>query len=114
MHRARAPTIKLRTAALYSCFAGASTLSATDSAGLALVFLFFILAETLLKHTQGQEHANADLFFIVINAPMDLFLLTTSIASVILFLSLRQLRRQLRMRREQIRELAWLCLLPPR
>ena len=32
------------------------------SAGLALVFLFFILAETFLKHAQHQEHANADLF----------------------------------------------------
>ena len=63
------------------------------SAGLALVFLFFILAETLLKHTQGQTHANADLFFIVINMPMDVFLLGTSMASVILYLSLRELRR---------------------
>lgn len=74
------------------------------SAGLATVFLFFLMAETLLKHTQGQEHANADLFFVVINAPMDLFLFATSTASVILFLSLRQLRRQLRQRRDQIRE----------
>ena len=29
------------------------------SAGLALVFLLFILAETFLKHTQNQTHANA-------------------------------------------------------
>jgi hypothetical protein len=35
---------------------------------------------------------------------VDLFLLITSLASVVLFLSLRQLRRQLRQRREQIRE----------
>ena len=74
------------------------------SAGLAVVFFIFILAETLLKHSQGQTHANADLFFIIINAPMDLFLLSTSGASVILYLSLRALRRQLDQRREQIRE----------
>ena len=74
------------------------------SAGLALVFLLFILAETFLKHTQGQQHASSDLFFIVINAPMDVFLLTSSVASVVLFLSLRQLRRQLRRRREEVRE----------
>ena len=61
------------------------------SAGLALVFMFFILAETFLKHTQGQQTANADLFFIILNAPMDLFLLSTSGASVILYLSLSQL-----------------------
>ena len=35
--------------------------------------------------------ANADMFFIVINAPMDIFLLTTSGASVVLYLSLQQL-----------------------
>lgn len=74
------------------------------SAGLALVFLFFILAETLLKVQQGQQHASADLFFIVINAPMDVFLLGTSGLSVILYLSMRQLRRQLTQRRDQIRE----------
>ena len=74
------------------------------SAGLALVFLFFILAETFLKHAQHQEHANADLFFIVINAPMDLFLFTTSGASVILYLSLRQLRKNLQRQRQRVRE----------
>ena len=82
------------------------------SAGLALVFLIFLLAETLLKHTGGvgnvhtisKDQANADLFFILINGPMDLFLFSTSIASIVLFLSLRQLRRQLRQRREEIRE----------
>jgi len=37
------------------------------SAGLALVFLFFILAETFLKHTQGQQTATADLYFIILN-----------------------------------------------
>lgn len=73
------------------------------SAGLAIVFLFFILAETLLKHQQGQAHANADLFFILINAPMDIFLLSTAGASIILYLSLRALRRQLEQRREQVR-----------
>lgn len=74
------------------------------SAGLALVFLIFILGETLLKHAQSQDHASADLFFIVINAPMDIFIFLTSVASVVLFLSLNQLKRQLRQRREQIRE----------
>ena len=74
------------------------------SAGLALVFLFFILAETFLKHTQGQQTATADLYFIILNAPMDLFLLSTSGASVVLFLSLRQLKRSLSARREQIRQ----------
>jgi len=74
------------------------------SAGLALVFMFFILAETFLKHTQGQQTANADLFFIILNAPMDLFLLSTSGASVILYLSLSQLKKQLATRRAAIRE----------
>lgn len=74
------------------------------SAGLALVFMVFILAETFLKHAQGQQNASADLFFIILNAPFDLFLLTTSWASVVLFLSLRQLKRSLQQRRDQIRE----------
>jgi hypothetical protein len=74
------------------------------SAGLALIFLFFILAETLLKHAQNQQHANADLFFIIINAPMDLFLFTTSAASVILYLSLKKLQKQLQEQRDRIRE----------
>ena len=74
------------------------------SAGLALVFLIFILAETFLKHAQKQQHASADLYFIIINAPMDLFLLSTSGASVVLFFSLQQLKKQLRQRREHIRE----------
>ena len=74
------------------------------SAGLALVFFFFIIAETLLKHSQGQNEAGADLFFIVVNGPMDLFVMGTSVASIVLFLSLRQLRQQLRQRREEVRE----------
>ena len=74
------------------------------SAGLALVFLLFILAETFLKHTQNQTHANADLYFLFLNAPMDLYLVFTSSASVVLFLSLRQLKAQLSQRREQMRE----------
>ena len=74
------------------------------SAGLALTFLIFILGETLLKHAQQQNHASADLFFIVIPAPMDIFIMITSAASVILFLSLRQLRRELTVRRQQMRE----------
>lgn len=74
------------------------------SAGLAVVFLCFILAETLLKHAQHQQHANADLFFIVINAPMDLFLFTTCGTSIVLYLSLKKLQKQLQEQRERIRE----------
>jgi hypothetical protein len=75
------------------------------SAGLAFVFLFFILAETLLKHGLSQvQRPNADLFFIVINAPMDGYLFIASLFSAILYLSLAQLRRQLERERERIRE----------
>ena len=68
------------------------------SAGLSLVFMIFILAEAFL------QQSNKDLLFFVLNFPMDLFLLTTSGASVVLWLALTRLRRQLRIRRQQVRE----------
>ena len=68
------------------------------SAGLSLVFMIFILAEAFL------QQSNKDLLFFVLNFPMDLFLLTTSGASVVLWLALTRLRRQLRIRRQQLRE----------
>lgn len=63
--------------------------------GLALVFMVYIIAESFLKRS------GADLFFFYISFPMDLYLLSTAGFSVILFFSLRQLKKNLRERREQ-------------
>jgi len=68
------------------------------SAGLSIVFMIFVLATAFL------QRSGTDLMFFALNFPMDLFLLTTSVFSVILWLSLKRFKRQLRIRRQQIRE----------
>lgn len=70
----------------------------TGSAGLSLLFGFFILAESFLKRS-GQ-----DLFVFFINFPMDLFLLSTAGFSVSLWLSLVKYHRALKEHRQQMRE----------
>ena len=70
----------------------------TGSAGLSLLFGFFILAESFLKRS-GQ-----DLFVFFINFPMDLFLLSTAGFSVTLYLSLVKYHAALKEHRQQMRE----------
>jgi hypothetical protein len=65
------------------------------SAGLSCVLMLFILAQSFLKRD------GTDLMFFLINFPMDVYMLVTSVISVLLWRSLVQLRRELAGTREQ-------------
>ena len=59
------------------------------SSGLSFVLVLFILGQSFLKRD------GADLLFFLINFPMDVFMLVTSVFSFLLWRSLVQLRSEL-------------------
>ncbi|KAL1500530.1 hypothetical protein AB1Y20_013186 [Prymnesium parvum] len=88
-------------------FLGASTdrptavfAHALGSAGLSLVFALFIFGTTFLQHSDSKP----DLWILVINLPMDAYLLLASILSLRLGLAMRRVRRELKAMRERLRE----------
>lgn len=73
---------------------------ALGSAGLSVVFAIFILASTFLQ----DDAAKPDWWILIINMPMDLYLLFASFLSLRLSLAMRRVRRELMMLRERIRQ----------
>lgn len=71
---------------------------AIGSSGLSLVFALFIFASTFL-----QPQDKPDLWILVINLPMDVYLLVASLLSLRLGLAMRRVRRALKKERERLR-----------